>query len=322
MKYTFFAVAISLFLAACSDNSAGVSAGSSSSSTADSGSVIAKMKAITATEESSTNVKMPALAIIAEAFAERVPGHASDDSRMDDARKGNNPSSTDLRMLGGLVYSLRTNNREDFEKQFQDKKGTELYTILSEGKSGDEIGDALVRIRMQRRIASCTSPLTGWEYLPTKKDAHLYIESMANACDFANLIYTELAAKIGNRALKNPADAAQEVLSNWDALPVKVIEEAWESVVSKNKGAAFSANGTGVQGVQFTGPGGTYWNQGGGFVILKNGTKWFGDGAISGKVIDFNLRSSLGTKTEKSKSQSSSQGQQSGSKTGAEIGIK
>lgn len=65
-----------------------------------------------------------------------------------------------------------------------------------------------------------------------------------------------------------------------------------------------------------------YWNQGTGFVVSKNSTKWFGDGAMSGKVVDFNLRSSLGTKTEKSKAQSSSQGQQSGSKTGAEIGIK
>lgn len=322
MKYAFFVLAISAALAACSDNAAGVGAGSSSSSTSDTNSVLSKSKAITAADESAKSIQMPAIAIIAEAFAERVPGHSGDNSRMQDAQQGSPEGFEELRKVSENLFDLMKKNPAEFDAKVKPSVTDRLYSQFKEAQSSKEFADALVRYRLERRITSCSSPMNGWEYNPMNKDSKIYMQAVANACDFTNLIFTELAGKIGNRALSNPAEATEDVLKNWDALPLADLEETWKSVVQKNKNSQFSANLTGVKGVQFMGEGGMYWNQGSGFVVAKNSAKWFGDGAISGKVVDFNLRSSLGTKTEKSKSQSSSQGQQSGSKTGADIGVK
>ena len=321
MKKEAFLLAALVLIAGCSDNSAGVGAGSSSANTSDSSSTLSKSKAISAANESAKSIQMPAIAIISEAFTERVPGHQNDNSRMQDAGEGNQEEANNIRELGPLIFEMKSRPAE-YDKEFKGKLSPRLEKQFADSTSGTDISNALIRFRMERRIASCTSPMNGWEYLPTKKDSGIYMQAIANACDFANVIYTELAGKIGARALENPAEAVQEVLKNWDSIPLETVENTWREIAKKSKGATYSANLTGVKGVQFTGPGGMYWNQGGGFAIVKNSAKWFGEGAISGKVIDFNLRSSLGTKTEKSKTLSNSEAQQSGGKTGADIGIK
>lgn len=322
MKKTLFVMVFAAFSVACSENGAGVSAGSSSTSTADTNSILSKNRAIAAAEESAKTIQMPAIAVIAEAFTQRIPWAIKDNARMQDANEGNPAGSEGIRKIADHVFEMYKNEPEEFAKQIRPVINERIENQFKTASSTKEIGDALVRLRFERRLASCSAPMDGWEYSPMNKDAHVYMKTIANACDFTNLIFTELAGKIGNRALNNPSDAIEEVLKNWDAIPIETLEETWKIVVDKNNTSQFSANLTGVKGVQFTGQGGMYWNQGGGFVVSKNSAKWFGDGTISGKVIDFNLRSSLSTKTEKTKSQSSSQGQQSGSKTGAEIGIK
>ena len=322
MKKTLFIFALAAFIVGCSENSAGVSAGSSSSNSAESGSILAKVKSIAVGEEAAKTIQVPAFSLIAEAFTDRVPGHMNDSTRMEDAHLNNPSDFESLRKEYGNLFDVWRDNRQLMEKEIDPKTNTKFYSYFEEAKSRDDLINRLLRIKLERRIAACVSPQNGWEYNPMNKDAAIYMRSVANSCDFANVIFTELAGKIGNRALNDPDAAKQDIQKNWDEISLDVLEAAWKSVADKNAGSSFSANLTGVKGIQFMGQGGVYWNQGSGFVVTKNSSKWFGDGALSGKVIDLNLRSSLSTKTEKSKSQSSSQVQQSGSKTGAEIGVK
>ena len=49
---------------------------------------------------------------------------------------------------------------------------------------------------------------------------------------------------------------------------------------------------------------------------------WYGNGALSGRVIEFSLRSTLSAKTEKTKSFTTESDSVSGGKTGSDVSVK
>ncbi len=321
MKKTLFALLFVVFLAACSENGAGVAAGSGSSNTSEIGSTINKVKSINSTDEASTSIKMPAIALISEALSTRLPG--KNEVISEDMREGSDSDFKLIRERTTGVMEEKNKSPEEYRK-FVDGLPPRLGKVFRSAESDQALGDGLIRMKLERRMLGCTGPMNGWELNPIdqKKEAQIYMKSYANMCDFANLIYTEIAGKIGNRAIKDPDAAIEDVLNSWDAIPIQTLEAVWKKVAENNENLGFVADLTGVKGVKFNNQSGVYWNQGAGFTVAKNGVTWFGDGSISGKVIDFNLRSSLSTKVEKSKESRTSQGSQTGGKTGAEVGTK
>ncbi|WP_124515241.1 membrane lipoprotein lipid attachment site-containing protein [Acidovorax sp. FJL06] len=320
MKSIICALSIVFLLSACSDNAASVGAGSGSESKSESESLISKKKSIEAKEESAVSIKLPAIAVISSAFSTRVPGKTQ--VIAEDMRGGSDPEFKSIYSDAAELVQLKSKSQDEYKK-FLDSLPTSMQAKFS-NQDKQILADNMIRMKLERRINGCTNVANGWDLNPMQheKEAQIYMRNFANMCDFTNLIFTEIAGKIGSKAIKDPDEAEENVLKVWDEIPVQTIAAVWKQVVKNNEESGFGADLTGVKGIKFMSKDAVYWNQGAGFRVEKNGVVWFGDGAVSGKVVDFNLRSSLSTKAEKSKTQNSSEGVQSGSKTGAEIGVK
>lgn len=323
MKYSILLVAVSLFLASCGKESTGVGSESSSSTGSNSSSAISKTKTITADKSKEIAIKMPALALINDAFLSKY------DYKMAQARRNLDKSFG----LYGAESAKNENMIADmFFKTYQsDKAGmadSAKYWNADTLKAADS-GDAegfkkhYFRHSSALRLLACNQPFSGWEVnTRNKKELINYMLAISNECDFTNLIYTELAAKLSNDVLENPEKAKETILLEWENIPIDMLHNVWVDVIKSNENTGFTTDFTGVKGVQFSSQSGRYENEGGGFIIKKNGMIWFGQGAISGRNIEISLRSMIGAKMEKSKAIANETSTDSGNKTGSNVGVK
>lgn len=323
MKYSVLLVAVSLFLASCGKESTGVGSESSSSTGSNSSSIISKIKTFTADKSKEITIKMPALALINDAFLSKYDYKMAQSMRHLDRTNtlyGEKPAKYDDFLAKFLInaYKSDAETRSDLVKVWNSDAVKAL-------ESGDEEGfkKHIFRHSSALRLLACNQPLSGWEVdSRNNKDLRNYVLAISSECDFTNLIYTELAAKLSNDVLENPQKAKEMILKEWESIPIETLHSVWDDVIKSNENSSFNADFSGVKGVQFVGQGGRYENEGGGFIIKKNGMIWFGQGAISGRNIEISLRSMIGAKMEKSKAIANETSTDSGNKTGSNVGVK
>lgn len=323
MKYSILLVSVSLFLASCGKESTGVGAESSSSTGSNSNSAISKTKTLTADKSKEIAIKMPALALINDAFLSKY------NYKMAQARRHLDKSF-------GL-YGAESAKNEDmlaniYVKTYQSDKASMAEAVkywnadvLNSAESGDIEGFKKHYFRhiSALRLLACNQPFAGWEVnTRNKKELINYMLAISNECDFTNLIYTELAGKLSNDVLENPEKAKEMILQEWEDIPIDTLHSVWGDVIKSNENSGFTTDFSGVKGVQFSSSNGRYENEGGGFIIKKNGMIWFGQGAISGRNIEISLRSMIGAKMEKSKAIANEISTDSSNKTGSNVGVK
>ncbi|WP_139093528.1 membrane lipoprotein lipid attachment site-containing protein [Delftia sp. JD2] len=323
MKKIILIVGAALMLAACSDNGAGVSAESDVSSGNKTSVEIGKKKTISAESSSETAVKIPAAALIGEAFSMRFVQGSGFEQRKTDAQ-------TDLYAPNSIEQNLK-----DLLKQMEsdpsiyaqmEKQTDAVFMDLLRKKDVKGMTELAKRRVYERRFISCNEPSNGWEVNPqSRKDQQIligYLNAIVNQCDFTNIIFTEIAAKLSGKMLEDPEIARQMIVKSWENMEIDTIDSAWQQALEKNKAAHFTTDLSGVKGVQFTGPNGRYANEGGGFYITKNSVLWYGNGALSGRMVELSLRSTIAAKAEKSKSIDSQGNSSADSKSGAQVNVK
>lgn len=324
MKKIVFVASICLFLSACGQDSAGVSAGSESSSSVGSGISIDKKKTISHGDSSETLVKMPASTLIADAFNKRWQNWAGSHQRLKDTRYGVYSEGDNDEATWSTMIELSKKDgkfKEEITKNFD----PETKALFEKGEIKALI-DVANRKEYERRFIACIDPLTGWEVSPLAKKSEAevvkYMEAIANQCDFTNVIFTEIASKLSGKIISNPDEAREKIYDIWSKIDIETLNSAWKNTLEANRNTGFNMNLTGVKGVQFRTSGANYINEGGGFSVIKNGMVWFGQGALSGKTVDLSLRSTLSASIDKSKNIGSDSGANSGGKTGANINVK
>jgi hypothetical protein len=322
MKRAIFTLTIAAMLAACGQESAGVGAGNGASSGNKTDIGFDKSKSIAVESASQTFVKMPASALISEALSFGYSQNIGLKQRQKDT---NSDIFAPDETIEGLKFVFENiKNKEVFDEFAKNLDGEMLELVKKNDHSGAM--DFAKRRIYERRFIACNDSMTGWEVSPvsTKEKELLtrYMTAIVIQCDFTNLIFTEIASKLSGKILSDPAEARESILETWKNIDIETIDAAWNQVLDGNKNAKFTTDLTGVKGVQFTAPNGRYMNEGGGFMILKNGVTWYGKGALSGKVVELSLRSTLSTKAQKSKTITNESGGSVDSNTGANINVK
>lgn len=323
MKKTAIVLSLTAALAACSDNGAGVGAGNNAQSGVKTGLGVDKSKSISAESASETVVKMPAAALIGEAFSAKYQQGAGLHQRTKDTNENLYAPDTTEADLKQMLEMFESNPSmlEEVGKQFDAQ-----FLDLVKKKDLKAMTEVAKRRIYERRFVSCNEPTTGWEVSPmNKKDNQLlikYLSAIVNQCDFTNLIFTEIASKLNGKVLSDPGKAREAIIETWEKIDIETVDAGWQQILESNKNANFSADLTGVKGIQFSAPSGRYANEGGGFSIIKNGIGWYGKGALSGKVVELSLRSTIAAKAEKSKTITNETGSSGDSSTGANINVK
>lgn len=323
MKYSILLVAVSLFLASCGKESTGVGSESSSSTGSNSSSSISKIKTITADKSKEIAIKMPALALINDAFLSKYDYKMAQAQRTMDNSFGiyGEKAAKNEDMLAKVMVSAYQSDKAGMASSAKYWNSD----TLKAAESGDVEGfkKHIFRHSSALRLLACNQPFSGWEVdARNKKELRNYMLAISNECDFTNLIYTELAAKLSNDVLENPQKAKEMILQEWESIPIETLNSVWSDVIKSNENTGFITDFSGVKGVQFSSQSGRYENEGGGFIIKKNGMVWFGQGAISGRNIEVSLRSMIGAKMEKSKAIANETSTDSGNKTGSNVGVK
>lgn len=312
-----------LALAACSENGAGVSAGNDESSGNKTGIGIAKTKSLSSESASETAVKMPAAALISDAFFARYKQGTGYNQRKQDIENDLYAADTTEESFKLMLELIENNNAllDELAKNFD-------HEVLSLVKKKDlqALTKLSKRRTYERRFVSCNESTNGWEVSPMdrKQEKILlkYLTAIVNQCDFTNLMFTEIASKLSGKMLSDPEKAREAIIETWEQIDIATIDSAWQQALEKNKIATYATDLTGVKGIQFTAPNGRYVNEGGGFHVVKNGMLWYGNGALSGKVVELSLRSTIAAKAEKAKTITSESSGSFGSKSGANINVK
>lgn len=323
MKKAIFIITIAAMLAACGQESAGVSAGNGASSGNKTDIAVDKSKSIAAENASQIFVKMPALAIISESLSFGYGQNIGFEQRKKDT---NSDIFAPDETVEGLkfVFENIKNNKELLDELAKNLDG-QMLDLVKKNDQSAAIEFAKRRI-YERRFIACNEPINGWEVSPVStKDRELlarYMTAIVSHCDFTNMIFTEIASKLSGKILSDPIEARESIMEEWKKIDIETVDAAWQQALDGNKNAKFSTDLTGVKGVQFVAPNGRYMNEGGGFMIQKNGDTWYGKGALSGKVIELSLRSTISTKAQKSKSITNESGGSVDSNTGANINVK
>lgn len=310
-----------LALAACSDRGASVSAGTETQAGSEQAEAVTKTKTVAQTKQTAKLVHMPALVIISEAFRDYLgmPGDSTDIymTDIDDKHAALGPKGQAAPWMWKEIENIR-NAPTVLEKRI----GNAVYDI-TKAQSEKEIDNIMLRTWMETRINACLTPARGWavRFLDKKQEmrAKNYARAIANSCDLANDVYTRLALTIGDQALDNMTEAKKTVVSEWKKIKPEELREMWEVIDRRNGNEHFTADGSGFQGIAFSTRRARYENAGGGFIVLANGGKWFGDGNISGKAIDFSLNSGGSISAEKKKEIQDSQGSGANAKTGGQV---
>ena len=324
MKYII--ILLVLCVVGCSENSTGVSAGNESSSGNTVSVLINKVRSSGSEKASEVTIKIPAAVIISEALTPIVSTQSASARRfLDQTYLENQKTYNEISDFNEkFLVSTYKKDRDMFEKM---TANFDVETIEAL-KNGDPVSvhNAFERMYHKFRFAACNAPLFGWEVSPMRekdrKKVDLYQLIIASHCEFTNDIFTEIASKLSGKVMSDPDSAKEIVRQEWNKIGSDTLNSVWDGIVSKNIKSQFSANLTGVKGVEFSGGGGKFHNDGGGFSIVKNGMPWYGNGALSGRVIEFSLRSTLSAKTEKTKSFTTESDSVSGGKTGSDVSVK
>ena len=319
-KSLFIVVMATMFLASCGKESTSTSAESSSSTTSNSIFSMLKTKTITADKSKEVSIKIPAFGLINDAFLSRYDYGLAKGQRTLDFKIGlyGDRAEGGLNIVTGIVFEEYKKDKESAIKaaKFYSKKA---MTALEKGDI-EGFKKEYIRHQSALRFLSCNLPSSGWEVnTSSNEDMKQYLQLIINQCDFTNLIYTELATKISSDVIDSPEKAKEMILQEWDNIPIETLHTVWDSLLKTNEKSYFSPDFSGVRGVQFVGNGGRYENEGGGFVIKKNGMVWFGNGAVSGRNVEVSLRSMLSAKTEKAKTLTEETSTDSAAKTGAGV---
>ena len=265
-------------------------------------SAITKVKGVFVGDELKATVKMPAQVLLIEAIMRdrdyrQMGMGARLMSVLGDAGKAANDPKNVLQIFLKTYKTDPKGWKETREADYIDK---ELVRLIETGAPEEQILARIKRGQYDSDIAGCVGSQSGWEVSPMdvakKVQTQRYMEFIATSCDFANTVFTELVAAVGDKTMKDPDAAKEKIRNAWNSIPEAKLDAAWESAKQANAGKDFGADLTGVQGIKFQGPNSQYWNQGTGFVVEKNGVKWFGDGRISGTEAVFPLASSISTK--------------------------
>ncbi|WP_089649281.1 membrane lipoprotein lipid attachment site-containing protein [Escherichia coli] len=323
MKKFILLVSAVLILAACSDNGAGVSAGSDSSSGNKTSVGVDKKRTISAESSSETAVKMPAAALIGEAFATRfVQGSGFEQRKMDAQSNLYAPDSIEQ----DLKDLLKQMDSDPSIYGRMEREADAIFLDLLGKKDVKGMTELAKRRVYERRFISCNEPSNGWEVNPqSRNDQKIllgYLTAIVNQCDFTNLIFTEIASKLSGKVLEDPDNAREMIVKSWESMGIETIDSAWRQALKSNESAQFVSDLSGVKGVQFTGPNGRYANEGGGFYVTKNGILWYGNGSLSGRMIELSMRSTIAAKAEKSKSINSESSSSADAKSGSNVNVK
>ena len=321
-KFYFFIV-LSIFIAGCSDNSASVGAGNDASAGSKTGVSIDKTKSISTESSSETVVKMPAAALIGEAFSAKYQQGAGYQQRKEDTESDLYAADTKEESFKQLLELIDKDHSilEELSKKLEPE-----FIALVKKKDLQAMTEVAKRRNYERRFISCNEPSSGWEVSPIDKKQQKillnYLSAIVNQCDFTNVIFTEIASKLSGKVLSDPVKARESIIETWGKIDIATIDAAWQQVLEGNKNAHYNTDLSGVKGIQFTAPNGRYVNEGGGFHVVKNGMLWYGNGALSGKVVELSLRSTIAAKAEKSKTITNESGSSTDSKSGANINVK
>ena len=325
MKSVICAALIVFSLAGCGENSSGVNAGSSASTEASSESAITKVKRLFSGEEAKATVKMSASALISDAIIRGRNGQliaSLKRSQATDTKKELNGFDTD----GFLIQFNKDNYKKDPEAWKNEHANYDkvLFDLTVSDAPVEKFKERNRRLNYDDYIFVCVSAQNGWEVSPMREreKALLYMKYIATSCDFTNAVFTEIAAKLGAKTMKDPDEAKAKVQELWGKIDDATLENVLAKATADNESGQFSVDLTGVKGVKFTGKNGVYWNQGYGYTIQNNGVTWFGEGNLSGKQMEFSLTSTIGSALEKSKQTGAAQSSGVGSKTGADVGVK
>lgn len=156
------------------------------------------------------------------------------------------------------------------------------------------------RLHAAEFILDTARPVYGWPVnilAGQKVQGEKWAEYQAVQANFANLIVTNLAAKLPKGALADP-QVAQETIA-WDFLhmhPQDIQAAARQAVKSVESGlaAGMTINTAESQNVQFQIGDSSYTGETqGGWSVSENGVKWFGDGHLSGRNVTIGLESSI-----------------------------
>lgn len=323
MKMIITLIGAALILAACSDNHAGASAESEASSGNKNSVGVDKRKTISTESSAETIVKMPAAALIGEAFSTRfVQGSGFHQRKMDTQSNLYAPDSLEQ----DFKDLLKQMESDPSVYAKMEKETDAAFMDLLRKKDVNGLVEIAKRRVYERRFISCNEPSTGWEVNPQSKKEHQillgYLSAIVNQCDFTNLIFTEIASKLSGKMLEDPGNARERIVKTWEDMGIEKIDAAWQQALNGNKLAHFTTDLSGVKGVQFTGPNGRYANEGAGFYITRNGISWYGNGALSGRVIELSMRSTISAKAEKTKSINIESGSAADTKSDANLKVK
>ena len=325
MKKTFLAAATVALFTACSDQSAGVAAGSAATNDSKSESSITKVKSMFAGEEMKAVAKMPAQALLVSAIMnERDSRSMGAGARRVAMEGGGQVPGVDMeKIMIGVLKRQMKDEPEEWKKTRQ-KMDKEMVRLIESGASEDQISARMKRGDYDTYIAACVGVQNGWELSPVRerKKAEEYMRFIAQSCDFTNAVFTDLASNLSAKTMKDPDAAKEKIREAWETMPESQLASAWQAAKKSNEGQQFTPDLTGVDGIKFRGVGGEYWNDGAGFKVRRDGVVWFGDGHLSGKAMEFALASATGAKMEKTKELGTVQEHGTNSKTGADVGVK
>ena len=316
-KNNFVLAVIPLFLAACGSHTSGTTGrvGVGASVSGDRSTSVSK--SISTDDRTSKDISIPAQAVITTALF-----NGDVEQRGAKILKQAYKFGDSARHAGLLEETYeRAKGSQIIEGKMSDAKLRELDVKLADlvknGAGKDVIlarwSDVFKRESYKNRLSVCAMNKIGVDRYVNISSRHAdeYLREIATDCQFANTIYTELAAQAGSSIMDNPDTAAGEVLMEWKELPFDKLDIAYQMAAKSNAGNDWQFDGTG-KGFRFRTTSGVYENTGNGFSISSFGVAIFGNGKLSGRDVSFKVASAIGTRISKDGGVSKRGGAQSG----------
>lgn len=169
-----------------------------------------------------------------------------------------------------------------------------------------DVSDEEVHTLARNIVVAVGLPNAGWPINPLDDTAQrrLYIRQVQACVEFTDILLTEIAVKIATATWRDPSDARQAVLAAWRDMPVKTIRAVAAQAKQNASAGGVTVDLASGRGIHWSSPAGDYTGDGSGWVVTKNGAPWYGGGALSGRVVNISLASSINASATKSGSNS------------------